>query len=193
MARLSKTWMFAMAAATCTAGTALAHPGHATDSPLAGLVHPFLGFDHLAAMVMIGLLAVRLGGARRMLQLPACFVGAMLAGALIGQTGIAIPGVEWAVAISVVVIGLAVAATRPLSMTSSVTLALAAGFFHGHAHALDVPSSGGQYLLGMIAGSALLHAIGLLAGHCLRSRGSDLAIRGAAVMIVFAFIAFSLL
>jgi urease accessory protein len=42
---------------------ALAHPGHgAEDSFLAGVLHPASGIDHVAAFVLVGLLATRLDG-----------------------------------------------------------------------------------------------------------------------------------
>jgi urease accessory protein len=40
---------------------ALAHPGHgAEDSFLAGVLHPASGIDHVAAFVLVGMLATRL-------------------------------------------------------------------------------------------------------------------------------------
>jgi len=42
---------------------ALAHPGHgAEDSFLAGILHPASGIDHVAAFVLVGMLATRLDG-----------------------------------------------------------------------------------------------------------------------------------
>ena len=42
---------------------ALAHPGHgAEDSFLAGILHPASGIDHVAAFVVVGMLATRLDG-----------------------------------------------------------------------------------------------------------------------------------
>ena len=42
---------------------ALAHPGHgAEDSFLEGALHPANGIEHIAAFVVVGILAARLGG-----------------------------------------------------------------------------------------------------------------------------------
>lgn len=57
------------------ASTAFAHPGHAepTHGVWDGVTHPLLGFDHLLAMVTVGLLAAQRGG-RAMWAVPSAFV-----------------------------------------------------------------------------------------------------------------------
>src|SRR3954464_10367112 len=72
----------AAAFATCLlAPAAFAHPGHDSGSGLsAGFLHPFLGLDHLLAMIAVGILAGQRGG-RALVSLPASFIVAMIFGA----------------------------------------------------------------------------------------------------------------
>ncbi len=51
-----------------------------------GLVHPFTGFDHIAAMVAVGLWAAQRGG-RALWVVPLTFVGVMSVSGLLGMTG----------------------------------------------------------------------------------------------------------
>ena len=90
-------------------GAALAHIGaHPEGGLAAGLAHPFMGLDHLLAMVAVGAWAVQLGG-RYLLILPATFIAAMTAGAAAGSLGITLPLVESLLALSVLALGMLVA------------------------------------------------------------------------------------
>lgn len=147
------------AAALLLPAPAFAHVGDGLHHGLlAGFLHPFNGLDHLLAMVMVGLWAGLAGGAAR-LALPAGFLGGMAAGALLGFAGVAMPLTEPGILASIIVLGaLAALAVRPPSVLGA---ALAAGFglLHGQAHGTEL--LGGGALLGMLAGTAVLHAAGL--------------------------------
>ena len=62
------------AAALLLPAAAFAHTGHGTSSFSAGIAHPFMGLDHLLAMLAVGLWSraksVLLVGARRLPSLP---------------------------------------------------------------------------------------------------------------------------
>src|SRR5688572_16409758 len=59
-----------------------AHPGHeATQSLLAGLAHPLLGLDHVAAAVAVGAWAAQRSDRPR-LALPLAFAVALICGVL---------------------------------------------------------------------------------------------------------------
>ncbi|MBX9870009.1 MAG: HupE/UreJ family protein, partial [Burkholderiaceae bacterium] len=58
-------------------GIASAHPGHGAGL-MAGIAHPLLGFDHLLAMVAVGVWAFQLGGRARWM-VPVSFVTLMAA------------------------------------------------------------------------------------------------------------------
>jgi urease accessory protein len=139
--------------------TAFAHPGTALDHGLmVGFLHPFSGADHLLAMVMVGLWAGLLGGRARW-ALPAGFLSGMAGGALMGFAAVALPGVEAGILASVILLG--ALAGLALRLPLPVGMALAAGFglLHGHAHGTEM--LGGPAFLGMLAGTVVLHAVGL--------------------------------
>jgi urease accessory protein len=145
---------------------ALAHPGHEghdiTWDFRSGFLHPLSGFDHLVAMVAVGLWAAQLGGRARWL-VPVAFVSVMALGGALGRTGLTIPGVEQAIAASVLVLGLLIAmAVRP-PVAVGMGLAGLFAIFHGFAHGAEMPAtaSGLGYGEGFIAATVLLHAVGL--------------------------------
>jgi urease accessory protein len=98
---------------------AQAHTGHSIAYDFqAGLGHPWLGTDHVLAMVGVGLWAGFLGGSARG-WLPAAFLASMAAGASLPYAGIALQGAEIAVAASVLAIG-AILLGSPLKSKSSL-------------------------------------------------------------------------
>src|ERR1043166_5664100 len=92
-----------------TSGTAFAHTGHGDAGGFVhGFLHPLGGLDHVLAMGAAGLFAAHLGG-RALWLVPATFVAVMALGGALGMAGGALPFVETGIALSVVVLGLAVA------------------------------------------------------------------------------------
>lgn len=153
-----------------TAVPAGAHPGHGEIMSLAqGMAHPLTGLDHVLAMLSVGFLASRLGG-RALWALPASFVSMMLVGAGLAASGVALPFVESAIALSVVVLGIAVAMTTRLNAGIAVAVAAAFAVFHGFAHGSEIPLQvqGLVYGAGFVAATAALHGAGLAAGLLLR-------------------------
>jgi len=96
------------------ASPAAAHVDPVAHGSLAGIAHPFLGLDHVIAMVAVGLWAVAMGG-RAMVALPGAFVGAMVAGFGLALWGVTLPVVEPMIAASVVALGVAVALAARLT------------------------------------------------------------------------------
>lgn len=146
-----------------------AHGGFAS-----GISHPFLGLDHVIAMLAVGLWAARLGGAA-VWVLPLVFALVMAFGAALGLLGMAIPAVEEAIALSGVVLGLFIA----LALKAPVWVAagIVGGFamFHGHAHGTEFPGGMGLsgYASGVLVGTALLHLAGVGLARALRgARGA---------------------
>jgi urease accessory protein len=155
---------------------AAAHPGgpvhhhDAVSALVAGVVHPFSGLDHLVAMVAVGLWSAL--GARRTWVAPAAFVAALLAGALLGRSGVAVPAVEPMIAASLLAFGLLLMARLRLAAGATVALVTGFAFFHGAAHGTELAGGhAGSALAGMVAATLLLHGAGLLAGTLLRDRG----------------------
>lgn len=147
---------------------AAAHPWHG-EGFSAGFAHPFLGADHLIAMIAVGLWAVRTG--RRMLwAAPLAFVGAMIAGAIAGFNGINWPYANLAATVSVLAFGLMLVLPAMRSVVAG--LALIAGFAvcHGLAHSAELPPNASAviYLAGFATATAVLHASGIRVGLSLR-------------------------
>ena len=143
-----------------------AHPGHeAGASFAAGALHPLTGFDHLLALVAVGLLAARMGGRAR-LVIPAAFLSSLLAGVALGFAGVQLDFVEPAIAASIVVCG--VLAWLPPRQLPVATAALAALFavFHGNAHGTEIAASLDRagYASGLALGSAFVIGVGAWLG-----------------------------
>jgi urease accessory protein len=148
------------------ATAAEAHTGAGSTAGLAhGFLHPLGGLDHLLAMICVGLFACFLGG-RALWLVPASFVAMMAVGGVLGFAGVGLPFVELGIALSIVVIGGALALGRSLPLTAAMALAGFFAVFHGHAHGAEMPAaaSGLAYGLGFLAATALLHGAGLALG-----------------------------
>jgi urease accessory protein len=163
-----------------------AHPGHGAETGGIGwgFAHPFLGLDHILAMIAVGLWAVQLGK-RALWLLPLAFVSAAALGGALGMSGIRLPFVEPAILASVIGLGalVALAARLPLGV-SAIVVSLAA-LLHGQAHGSELPAnaSGFQAIAGFIAATALLHAIGIAGGLTLQRTARQRAIRAAGAAI----------
>jgi urease accessory protein len=174
---------------------ALAHTGIGAAGGFAhGFWHPIGGLDHVLAMVAVGAFAVRLGG-RAVWLVPAAFVAMMAVGGLVGMERIQLPFVETGIALSVVVLGLAVAFQWKLPMAAASALAGLFAIFHGHAHGSEMPvdASGFTYAAGFMLATASLHiagiGLGLAVGRigarsrlALQAGGGAMALAGVALL-----------
>ena len=179
---------------------ALAHMGgqphtHGlADSLLQGLVHPFTGPDHLAAMLAVGAWsALAFPRPRSAWRVPAAFVALLVAGAAAGLAGLWMPGVEPMIAASVLVLGLLVAVQKRMPWVLAAALAGVFALFHGAAHGHELAGNTGLAALGALAGmalgSALLHVAGMALGHVVMQRHQWLArVAGAATALLGAFL-----
>jgi urease accessory protein len=145
----------------------------------AGIAHPFTGFDHVLAMIAVGLWAAELGGRARW-ALPAGFVAVMAMGGALPHFGIVLPMVESSVATSVLVLGLIITMSARLALPAAIALVGAFAIFHGHAHTAELPESVGPlyYGAGFIVATALLHATGVVLGTALQRRHAMLVPAG---------------
>lgn len=167
------------AAAAGLASPALAHGGTGHAHGLVdGFAHPLGGFDHLLAAVAVGLLASRLGG-RALPLLPAAFMVAMAAGFGLATAGVGLPLVELAIALSVVLFGMAVAGRSSLPLPVLAAFVAAFAVFHGQAHGAEMPAgtSGLAYAAGFAAATGLLHLAGIALGSAIGRAGAPQAIR----------------
>lgn len=164
-----------------------AHDG--TNMPfggfLAGLVHPVLGYDHFLAMLSVGILSAQIGG-KAIWTVPATFVGVMAVGGTLGLIGPGVNFIELGIALSLIILGIVIAAERRLAVGIAM---IAVGFFatfHGYAHGTEVPQTAEPFLyaLGFLTGTAAIHILGVLIGDIARhyERGK-LVLRGGGAFI----------
>lgn len=180
--------VIALTALCLFAGTASAHPGHTPTGFVGGLAHPFLGFDHLLAMIAIGLWAAQQGG-RALWAVPASFVGAMVLGGTLALSGWPLPHVETGIALSVLILGLLVATQRNVPVLAGMTLAGVFALFHGYAHGLEIPQATSPvlYVAGFVLATVCLHGVGiagnLLGRHAIRAAGFCIAASGLVLVM----------
>jgi urease accessory protein len=129
---------------------------------MAGLTHPFVGLDHLLAMIAVGIWAGQLGG-RAVWLIPLTFVSVMAAAASLASFGLLLPLIEPAIACSVLVLGLLIAGSVRLPTSLGALLVGLFAVFHGYAHGLELPQAASPILYGagFVLATALLHGLGI--------------------------------
>lgn len=177
----------ALFALTVFSTTAFGHPGHEHASGfMAGVAHPFMGVDHLLAMVALGLWAALWKG-RSMLIAPTIFLTSMLIGALFALNGGNLPFVEHGIALSVLVMGLLVAIVpvQGVSLLIALPLIAVGAAMHGYAHGSELPAgmSTLQFIAGFATATALLHSLGILIGLQLSNRTGLRRAAGLAIAV----------
>jgi urease accessory protein len=174
-----------------TGHVAFAHTGleHAF-SFASGFKHPWTGFDHMLAMVAVGLWA-GLNGGRALWAWPVAFVGMMLAGGALGIAGVAIPFVEPGILASVVILGLLVLTAARLPVAPGVALVALFAVLHGHAHGAELPAQASAltYAAGFALATAVLHAIGVGVAYIAKGESGRMLVRGAGALVAAAGIA----
>ena len=142
-----------------------------TQGLLSGLAHPVIGLDHLAFTVAAGLLAARLAPPLAPAALmPLAFLAAGAVGASLHLAGVDLPGVEIAVALSVLALGgLILSRRRKLPALGLAALFAAAGLFHGHALAESIvgaePAPLAAYFAGLVAVQYAIAVAAMLAAR----------------------------
>lgn len=160
---------------------------------LAGFMHPVSGLDHLLAMVAVGIWGATLGRPL-LLTLPIVFPMLMVVGGVLGIANVPLPYVEPGIAMSVVVLGLAIAAAwrAPVAVTAAIVAVF--GIFHGFAHGKELPESAAPaaYAAGFVICTGLLHLIGIALGalkalprgmQILRASGALIAATGVWILV----------
>ncbi|MBS1155916.1 MAG: HupE/UreJ family protein [Proteobacteria bacterium] len=186
---------FAVAALALLPGLALAHIGvdagsHHGSAFMIGLVHPFTGMDHMAAMLAVGVWSVLV--TRQVWVMPVAFAGLLLVGGLIGFSGAAVPMVEPMIAASLLVLGLLIGARVRLPLLMGAVLVGLFAVFHGVAHGSELPAAQAVAALsGMVLGTLALHLSGMVLGVLFKQRsawysrvlGGGIALMGAGFLV----------
>ena len=127
-----------------------------------GFLHPLSGFDHMLAMVSVGLWGAILGRPL-LVALPVIFPTVMALGAIIGMANVPLPPVETGIAVSVLVLGAAIAFGIRAPVWLACTLVGVFAIFHGYAHGKELPSAADPvgYSVGFMLATGLLHVAGI--------------------------------
>lgn len=173
--------------------SAWAHPGHATEGLLAGIVHPLTGADHLLATLGVGVLAGWALSARARKPAAAAHTpdtptGAsawqLAAGVAMGViTGLALSAgggpdaafssaIELAAALSLVVLSLLILGVERLPAVALAFALALVSLPHGYLHGAE--SSGVTFAAGLTLASAALLALGFGLGGRAASLGDRL-------------------
>ena len=142
-----------------------------------GLSHPVLGIDHFLAMVSIGIVSKQIGG-RTIWTVPSTFVAMMIIGGILGMvaeifllniTELLIVLVEIGIILSVILLGLAIAIGKNLSLILMMFFVCIFGLCHGVAHGMEMPWAVNPifFAFGFSSGTATLHLFGVIIGSLL--------------------------
>ena len=169
--------------------TAFAHvQGTEALGFFSGLAHPVSGLDHVLAMIAVGLWGAQLG-APAIWVLPVVFPLVMAMGGMLGLIGVPIPGIEYGIAASAILLGAAVTFEVRPPIVMAALLVGAFAIFHGHAHGTELPpgQSALLYSMGFVIATGCLHGLGIGVGivhqwtwgqKLLRAAGAVVAIGG---------------
>ncbi len=154
-----------------------------------GFLHPITGWDHVVAMVAVGLWGAFLGSPAIWI-LPVVFPLVIAFGGMLGVMGVPLPFVETGIALSGIVLGFAVlfGVRAPIWLASIIVGIFA--IFHGHAHGAELPEAANpfSYALGFVIATGLLHLFGIAFGfltlvpkgqYIVRAAGAAIAAVGA--------------
>lgn len=145
-----------------------------------GFRHPITGFDHIIAMLAVGMWGAQLGKPA-IWVLPLTFPLVMAIGGFFGLAGAPLPGAEIGIALSGVTLGAAVLSSfrAPLWIVAAVVGMF--GLCHGYAHGAEMPPGHDPlpYSLGFVVATGLLHAAGIATGLLHRWNWGQYVLRAA--------------
>lgn len=175
-------------------GSAEAHVTGVAGGFVGGFAHPLTGPDHFLAMFAVGLWGAQMGG-RSVWMLPMAFPLIMTLGGVAGMAGLPMNAVETGIAVSVLVLGLAIAMVwRPPEPIPLVLIGVFA-IFHGYAHGVELPAAAdpAAYSVGFVVATGLIHLLGIAIGlwlhtplHGWLTRGLGALIAGGGVYFLVA-------
>ncbi len=178
--------------ATFLAGSASAHMG--TGLPggfVSGFEHPLSGFDHLLAMVSVGLWGAFLGRPL-IIALPVIFPTVMAGGAVLGMAHTPMPPVEIGIAFSVLLLGAMIAFAVKAPVWFACLIVGIFALFHGYAHGAELPSAADPigYAVGFVLATGLLHVAGIGIGLLNNRPGGIVVTRSLGALIALAGVGF---
>ena len=175
-----------------TPASAFAHiQGGEAGGFLTGLAHPISGLDHVLAMVAVGLWGAQLG-APAIWVLPVAFPLVMAMGGMLGLMGVPVPGIEYGIAASAILLGAAVTLEVRASLVVTALLVGVFAIFHGHAHGTELPpgQSALLYSMGFVIATGCLHAVGIGIGAVHRWTWGQKLLRAAGAIVCLGGVVF---
>jgi urease accessory protein len=166
----------------------LAHAVPGDAGVIEGFLHPLLGFEHLLAMVAVGLVSAQIGK-RAIWTVPLAFVVMMAIGGIVGFFGVSTPIITIGIAVSLVLLGLALVIQQKIPEAFALVIVGIFAIFHGYAHGEAIPPEQTiiffiAYVVGFVISTAGLHVIGALLGYiALRSERGVLVMRISGALI----------
>lgn len=151
---------------------------------LSGFMHPLSGWDHIAAMVAVGIWGAFLGRPA-IWVLPVTFPLVMAFGGALGVMGVPIPFIEPGIAASSIVIGLAILAAWRAPLWVAAPIVAVFAIFHGHAHGTELPDAASPigFAIGFVLATGLLHLAGIAFGLIVDRPGGRPVLRAAGGVI----------
>ena len=114
-------------------------------------------------MVSVGMISAQIGG-RAIWTVPATFVIVMFFGGLLGFNFGGLTGYEIGIALSVLLLGSALAADKKLNANFAMLAVAVFAVFHGYAHGEEIPTIAKPppYVAGFMTGTIILHVAGVV-------------------------------
>jgi len=139
-------------------------PQTGLDGLLSGLAHPVIGLDHLAYLLIFGLLLAQL----KRPQLVWSFILASLGGCALAVLGLSLPAIDQIVAMSVMFLAVAVILLHSMTKKQSSWLALVGislGVLHGFALAESVVGAETTPLISYLLGFSVIQLVLMLGAY----------------------------
>lgn len=175
------------------ASVAHAHSGQGahTHDLVSGMLHPVGGWDHLLAMLALGVWSAQQQHARSW-TIPLGFASVLALGLLVGAAGLVQVPFELGIAASVLVLGLLVAGAVRLPLPAAYAIAGGAALFHGLAHGAEIPATASliSFGAGMLLSTLALHFSAWYATRLTRrallwrAAGAAVGVAGMAALVV---------
>jgi urease accessory protein len=150
---------------------ALAHSegGTAGAGFVTGFLHPLGGLDHVLAMLAVGMWGAQLGNPA-IWVLPVAFPQVMALGGVAGILGLPLLGIEFGIAVSVIVLGSMIALDRRPPLWAALLIVSFFAVFHGYAHGAELPGKTGAvaYSAGFVTATGLIHLTGIGIGFVVK-------------------------
>lgn len=135
-------------------------------------------------MVAVGIWGATLG-APLIWALPVAFPFMMVVGGVLAIFGLSLPFVELGVALSVLLLGLAIALRWRAPLPAAVAIVAFFGLLHGYAHGSELPGSAAPaaYAAGFVISTGLLHLAGIAFGTLDKARYGIKMLQAAGALI----------